>query len=178
MNVLDTLANRIAISIKKANPEQTHSVEVLTFALILLINGLTSFAIALFVGALAGKLLLTALGIMGFVLLRFCSGGFHFQSSITCTIVSSAIFIVIPHIPLNDTWGLVITILSLILILIYAPARIEQHSNIPKKYYPLLKSIAFVLVSMNFVIQLPVLTIAFFGQAVLLIHLKGEEEIA
>lgn len=46
MNVLDSLSNRIAIAIKNANPEQTHSVEVLTFALILLINGLTSFAIA------------------------------------------------------------------------------------------------------------------------------------
>jgi accessory gene regulator B len=175
--MLDSLANRIAISIKNANPEKTNSVEVLTFALILLINGLTSFAIALFIGALTGKFLLTALAIVSFVLLRFCSGGFHFQSSVTCTWVSSALFIIIPHIPINHTWVQILTVLSLLLILVYAPARIEQHSNIPRKYYPLLKCIALVLVGMNVIIQSPILTLAFFGQAVLLIHIKRKEEL-
>lgn len=175
MSVIDSFANRIAVSIKKTNPEKTHSVEVMTFALIILINGLVSFSLAMLIGIITGYFLATLLAIVAFVLLRMCSGGYHFQSSVSCTIVSIAIFVLIPHIPMNYMWFLVLTGCSLMLILLYAPAQIEQHSNIPKKYYPLLKCIAFVLVCMNLVFQSPVLTLAFFGQALSLIYVKRKE---
>src|SRR5690554_2422168 len=113
MNTIDVLARRIAVSIKNTNPEKTHSVEVMTFALIILMNGLLSFSLALLIGAITGKAYMTLIAIIAFVLLRFCSGGFHFQSSMACTIVSCAIFAIIPHIPVNYEWFLILTGLSL-----------------------------------------------------------------
>lgn len=175
MNVIDSLAGKIAVSIKNTNPEKTNSVEVMKFSLIILLNGFITLGSAILIGSLAGNASVTFLAFVAFVVLRICSGGFHFQSSITCTIVSTILLISIPFIPLNYLWLQVLTWISLFLVLVYAPARIQEHSNIAKKYYPILKCIALLIVGSNLIFRSEVIAIAFFVQSLTLIHSKRKE---
>jgi accessory gene regulator B len=48
-----------------------------------------------------------------------------------------------------------------------APNGIENVSSINPKYYPLLKFLSIALVSLNFIVQSPVISAALFMQAVL-----------
>jgi accessory gene regulator B len=74
---------------------------------------------------------------------------------------------------LTTNLSMIFTAVSLILILIYAPSGIERQSRIPRKYYPLLKLISFLLVASNLLIQADVLSVTFLIQALLLIKIRG-----
>lgn len=169
--MIDGLAAKLANGIKKTNPEKTASVEVMQFALIILINGLITFVLALLIGFLTGKFVETVLILLAFILLRFVTGGFHFDSSIKCTVVSTGLAILLPHVPITfQMLNLLLGVLSLILILMYAPANIEGHTRIPPKFYPHLKVIALILVSSNFIIGSPSLSLGFFVQSLTLVN--------
>lgn len=168
--MIDALALRIAIGIKNANPENTASVDVMRFSLIILINGFITFSIALAVGVWTGKGIETVLFLLSFVGLRFATGGFHLDSSTKCTVVSCMMAIGFPQLPVAPSLVHVFGLLSLLLILWFAPANIEGHTRIPPRYYPLLKALACIFVASNFIFQSPSVAIGFFVQSLTLIH--------
>lgn len=172
MTLIEHWAERTAISIKKMNPEQTTSVEIMKFALLIWINGLSVTIMCLMVGAFTGKFEETALVLVAFGTLRFVSGGYHFNSALQCIIASTLLLSTLPHVALSHNWNLGLLITSLILLAIFAPSNIINQTRIPEKYFPFLKICSIILVLANFAFFSDIVTATFFVQAVTTIYLR------
>jgi accessory gene regulator B len=170
---LDTFAQKTAIRMKAINNEKTASVEVLKFGLLLFINAFSIVFISLLIGFITGKLMDTILVLVAFPILRTCTGGYHLKSSILCIVFSSALMTIIPHIPMNQPATILLTVISILLILVFAPFGLENQNNIPKRFYPYLKLIGILLVSLNFLFLSNILAVCFFVQSVMLIRRIG-----
>jgi accessory gene regulator B len=170
---LDGFALRTAIRMKAINEENTASIEVLKFGLLLFINSFSIVFISLLAGFVTGKLMETLLTLVAFALLRACTGGYHLKSPIQCILFSSALMIIIPHIPMNQTIAQSLTTVSIILVLVFAPFALENQNNIPKRFYPFLKIVGVLIVALNFFFLSNTLAVCFFVQSVMLIRRIG-----
>lgn len=148
--MFESLALKIAHSLKKVEPEKTASVEVMKFALEAILN--TTFTVILItvVGLATGTFLETVTGFVAFALLRFFSGGLHLKSALHCSILSTIMITIAPHIPINIMWIQIIGIICVLLMLVFAPSNIEGHARIPKKYFFVLKLVSAGIVASNF----------------------------
>lgn len=171
--MINSAALFIAKKIKSVVPEHPSSVNVLKFAIALVINAVAIISLSLIISLFTGKTLEVVQALISFAALRQVSGGKHINSGIWCVAVSTGIMTAVSYAIFTTVVSMILTIASLILILIYAPSGIERQSRIPKRYYPLLKLISFLLVASNFLIQADVLSITFFIQALLLIKIRG-----
>nr|WP_318840804.1 hypothetical protein [Paenibacillus sp. BJ-4] len=86
-----------------------------------------------------------------------------------CIVVSTSLLTALSFANFNYNWIVVTSILSIILVLFYAPSRIEGRTRIPKRYYPLLKCIGVTLVALNLWMAFPVVAASFFAQSLTLI---------
>ncbi|MBU7319041.1 accessory gene regulator B family protein [Paenibacillus oleatilyticus] len=162
---IENIAESLAIKINKNYPESS-SVAVLKFGLIGLLNLLFSVIIVLLIGGLTDHFSVAVLAVLGFPLLRYYSGGIHFSSANLCSLVTS-FFMLISMYYNVEYWynGLILNVISIILLLLYAPAGIKK-SNIKKEHYPRLKFISALIVLSNLFFQSEVLTTAFFIQSI------------
>lgn len=96
--IMNHLSLKIVEFIKKSNPEQTHSIEIMHYALSIIMNTLLIIMTSLCIGGLTGQLKETFLALFSFILLRMSSGGVHLKSARACNIVSIFICSLIPHI--------------------------------------------------------------------------------
>ncbi|REJ12513.1 MAG: post-translational modification of quorum-sensing peptide protein [Thermobacillus sp.] len=148
--MVEALAESLATKIKQANPNQTASVPVMKFALIIVINFTIPVVASLAFGAVTGKWLETLTAMIFFVALRMISGGYHFESPIPCMSMTFIIIAVPPHISLSEKWTWFLTVTALVLVALLAPANMKGYNTIPEKYYPLLKIGSALIVSSNF----------------------------
>jgi accessory gene regulator B len=168
------LAENLAVAIKNANPEQTASVEVMKYALLGIINTVGTILMSILFGMATGKLLSILLALFAFGFLRYFSGGLHLKTPASCMLVSTVIICVVPFIPVTQAIGTTMLIISLLLILIYAPSNVRGFARLPEKYYPILKIISLVIVSSNLLIGSSILTVTFFFQSLSLIVIRKE----
>lgn len=164
MNRVEHLATYLAESIQRNNP-QSSSVPVLRFALISAINTMITILIVLMVTSITGHFLSGIMAVIAFPLLRYVSGGLHLKSPNLCNVVTASFMLLAIYIP-ADYWytGIGLNVLAFTILLINAPSGMKRNTMSPQ-YYPLLKVIALVIVSSNFVIQSPVLSLVFFIQS-------------
>ncbi|MGG1313659.1 accessory gene regulator ArgB-like protein [Cohnella laeviribosi] len=174
--MIETLAENLAIRIKRANREQTASVAVMKFALIIIINFCIPISASLLIGAVTGKVAETAIGIGFFILLRMISGGYHFASPIPCMLSTAAVTAIPPHLTFSELWTPVLTAGAFILVALLAPANMKGYNTMPEKYYPLLKFISMLIVASNFLLQSQTVAIVLAIQGLtLLFHNKDKE---
>lgn len=170
--MVERLALRIAEAIKKAEPEKTASVAVMKYALESILHTSITIGIIAIIGAITGKLGITMIGLGAFIFLRYFSGGLHLNKAIHCSIVSTILVSIAPHIPLSEMGIYVVASISVIIILIFAPANIDEHARIPLKYHPFLKLISAAIVSVNFLFINSTLAMVFLIQAITTINIK------
>lgn len=170
--MVDALAERIAITLKKTAPAETKSVDIMKYGLIVLMNGLSVIVLSLTVGWLMGNFRETLITLVSFIILRQLVGGFHFKSAIICIISSTTMLVVLPLIPLNQELTGILTLLSMFIISIYAPSNIEKQTRIPAQYHYILKILAVILVSSNLFFASPLLAKSFFSLSILTIQLR------
>ncbi|RXZ77078.1 hypothetical protein EBB07_32860 [Paenibacillaceae bacterium] len=165
------MLNRIATGLHDriiASGAQAPSIPVIQYALHILFNTFSTAAAALLIGALTGKFVDTLIVLLMFSMIRYLSGGFHLKSGVWCTIVSTCVLVVIPHIPVSSTVVYVLTGLSFIAMLWFAPANYDKYARIPVRYYPVLKALSAAVVAINFLVVSELLAITYIIQAVLL----------
>ncbi|PZD93151.1 accessory regulator AgrB [Paenibacillus sambharensis] len=171
--MIQVFSQRLAESIKAAVPDHPASINVLRYSISFLINALSVIFISTIAGLITGKIAETAIVLVSFALLRQVSGGYHLKSGGLCIAISSALMIVIAQVQLADPYVMLFNCLSALLVLFYAPSRIERQTRIPHKYYPLLKILALLLVAISTVINKDVLAAALLAQSLTLIHRKA-----
>jgi len=175
--MMESLALKLARAIKNIDQEKTASIEVLKFSLEGILNVAVTAILVIVVGLITGNLFEALIGLISFAVLRFVSGGVHLQKSFHCSLITTLIICLAPLMSLNQTWFIVVTGLSLILLLLFAPSNIEGHARLPKKFFPLLKLISLVIVSSNFLLNDSTIAIVFLAQSVTTIPILNKEVI-
>jgi accessory gene regulator B len=96
--MIDGYANRVAQIIKNTNKEEeTASVEVMQYGLIILFNGIAVFFLAFLIGIMTGMFLETFITCIVFAIVRQVSGGFHFESGMLCILTSTLLLSTLPQ---------------------------------------------------------------------------------
>jgi len=173
--LIEYLADRIAVKIKEASPEETASTEVMKYALIGLLHNGIIVGTALAAGLILGKFFDILWICLSFMLLRLISGGYHFKSALACFVFSTVIFIGIPFIPVSDGLLPYLNSVSLVLCAVFAPSNIREHIRVPDKYFIWFKIGSVLVVALNFTIDNPLITLSFLAQSMTLIHFRREE---
>ncbi|SFS61007.1 accessory gene regulator B family protein [Paenibacillus sp. 453mf] len=171
--MIDTAAKKISVYIKNQVPHHPSSIAVLETSIGLFLN-VASIVLITLLGSLVtlvtGNLKEVIILLISFPLLRRFSGGFHLKSGTSCALYTSALFTLLSFIDLTEIVIIhSLTFLALLIVLIYAPSNFENQRNVPEKYYPLLRVVSALLVSINFFIVSDTLAISFLTQAFSLI---------
>lgn len=174
MEMIEVLSNRLAIKLKEINPEETASVEVMSYALQGILHNVVTVLAAVVVGSVFDQFWDTLLAAICIAMLRWVSGGFHFKSALACFLLSAAAFILIPMIHVSEPVLIILNVIALILVAIYAPSVAKEHIRVPEKFLHIYKVISIVIVMINFLYLAPIVTIAFFAQACTLLPFKEE----
>ncbi|MFD2673489.1 accessory gene regulator B family protein [Marinicrinis sediminis] len=172
--MLDLVAEKVAIRIKNSHPDSA-SIEVLKHGLLVSIDAFSVPIVSLIIAWYLGTVPETLLTIFTFFCIRFFSGGLHLKSALNCFILSTTIIIALPYIattiPDLSSLPVILTILSVISLLIFAPANV-QYSRLPIKYYPLFKTISVIIACSNFFILSKIIAFTLFTQAILIVKLR------
>lgn len=171
--MLEKLSRHISRDIKKSDPESTVSLEVLEYAIGIRLNFIATLILTAILGVINGHFLETILALAAFVAARKFSGGYHLKSLTLCAIISSLLFAWIPLIHIQEEHTVFLTLLSCIIFIIFSPNIMEDLN--PSKWDPYMKLISTTIVSSNLLINSPILGLAFFAQALLIIPWKGGE---
>jgi accessory gene regulator B len=168
--MIEAVSSKIAIQLKNTNPNHPASLDVLKYSIAMIINIMGTIILSLSMALLLGHFLDTVLAMASFAILRMVSGGYHLNSSAACMFITSFAANLIPYINLSSAQPIwILTLISMLLAILFAPSNIEQSSRIPKRYYPFLKYVSIVLIASNFIIQSDVMAISFLLQTLLLI---------
>ncbi|WP_263560052.1 accessory gene regulator ArgB-like protein [Paenibacillus polymyxa] len=174
--MLERLSRRIALGIKRADPEGPGSVEVLTYIIGIKLNWFSGLVLTTLFGWMLGHMVGALVSFFSFVALRKFSGGLHFKSLTVCAVFSAALFASIPLVDLGHGGTLLLTAITALVVLCVAPNNFEEIN--PSKIDPYLKWISLTIVLTNFIIQSPIIALSFAAQAILLLPLpilKGGE---
>lgn len=170
--MIDAIAGRMAEGIKRRAPDHPASIGVLKHALAVLINTVAILVISVAIGLITGRLIEVAIVLVSFAVLRMVSGGLHLKSGTWCVVVTTTGVTLLSLMHVEKGWVMLITLLSMALASIFAPSDIHRQSRIPRKYYPLLKIISVLLISINLVIGSETIAVSFLAQTILLIPRK------
>lgn len=164
--ILERLSKHIAIDIKKSDPDGPGTVEVLEYELGLRLNWYAGLILTVISGLLFGNLIGALIALFSFAFLRKFSGGVHLPITI-CSVVTGLVAALIPMIDLDAKTMIVLNLVSLFIVLMYAPNEFEYVN--PSAWDPWLKWISTAIVVCSLFIQSPIITLAFFIQALLIL---------
>lgn len=176
--MIELIADKTARLIKKANPEETSSIEVMRFGLIMVYGTTLTILLSIPISITLGTLSKTVYVLAAFAFLRFFSGGFHFSNAELCSISSAIGSVCIPFFQISDELSFSLIILSAVLMVVLAPRGINQSKIFKQEHYPLLKIVSVSIVLTNLLIFSDLLTITFFIQSLTLLLVKGGEQHA
>lgn len=168
--MIPRLAQITARRIKAAVPDHPASYDVLLFSLLAVLNVAGIVILSLLISLFTDKLPETITALISFAVLRQLSGGLHLKSGDWCVIVSTLGIALVSFADFPRAIDMLLTAISFVLAILYAPSRIRNQTRIPERYYPLLKISACVLIALNFLIGSSVIAAAFFVQALTLIR--------
>ncbi|MBX4149871.1 accessory gene regulator B family protein [Paenibacillus sp. FSL W7-1279] len=171
--IIEGLSKRIAEGIKRQVPDHKSSVSVLKHAITIILNVLCIVVFTLLISIFTGNVKQAVIALTGFAVLRQFSGGYHLKTGAGCIAFTTALFTLVSFADMGNASILVITALSLLLVMLFAPSRIEKQSRIPRKHYVKLRLISCFIVMFNFGLQSPTLAVIFLVQAISLIRWKG-----
>ncbi|TVY01299.1 accessory gene regulator B family protein [Cohnella terricola] len=171
MNWSSKLADNLAVRIHSANPDHSVSLPVQKFAIETIILNSIIVTVSLVIGSLLTQASQVFLALIAFLLLRFITGGRHFSSPTACIATTIIAFNMIPFIAQYAQSTSVIfalTLGSLLLCIVFAP---QGKRSIVKQHH-IIKLAGGAIITVNFFVMSPVLSIAFFLQAATLIHFR------
>lgn len=150
------------MEIGKILPEKTElELKKVEYGISVFLYNLYKFPIVFFVAYLFGVLNLAIISFFIFAAIRMFAGGLHGRTSLECLIISTITFVVLPllseHIVLNTYFKIVLTIVSLLLFVLYAPADTEAKPFISKSFRKRMKKntliVSFIMTVIGFVLK-------------------------
>lgn len=167
--MIEQLATRMAVSIKRSVPNHPSSVEIFKFAISIMLNLLIVVVATMGISLITGRPGEAASILISFALLRQLTGGMHLKSNLLCAVFSATTFTVISLINMDEVYILAVTLVAAFIVLFLAPVGIEKQSRISSKYYPYMKLAALMLIASNVLILSPALSLSFLAQSITLV---------
>jgi accessory gene regulator B len=166
MNFFDKSAYFLAKAIRN-NYEDAASEEILRFSLVIVINTFAAVIFSLLLSLFTHRFYECMIIIAAYTVLRIFSGGIHLSSSLGCCLLSFSVFTLDSLIKFNYLYyGLILDLISLLILLLYAPSDIENAVKLDKKFHSVLKMVSILLVSCNLLfVKSYLLSLAFFTQS-------------
>jgi accessory gene regulator B len=162
---MNHLANKLAVAIKRTDPDRTHSVEVMQYSLTILLNTSFIFMVSFLIGWLTGELAATFFSLCTMMVLRMVSGGLHIRSAWGCNAVSIAICAGIPQLPtLAETVIGILNLLSLVIMILLSP-RPDRNTRMPREWHPYLKFMSVLLAILIGLVGSQVMGLVLFAQS-------------
>lgn len=168
MNLTMALSERMARKTVEWNPSEARTHDALVYQYAVTLNLVSILGLSALTGIVIGKLPEVMTAAAGFMILRMFSGGFHFRSLDVCTLVTAAIFTVIPIIPISGEYVTGVTAAAFAIMAIKGPTNLRN-----PKVKRVFRAVACVIVAANFFVGSAVLAAAFLVQALLLFPRKG-----
>ncbi|WP_183040992.1 accessory gene regulator B family protein [Salipaludibacillus neizhouensis] len=107
--------------IKRINPDETDSVEVLVFGFTIIFNLLFTFLLLFITGFLLDHLFILLQVAVSFMVLRMLTGGAHLDHSLACSLTSILIILAFSFFPISSILIYTYLIIIVLLVIIYAP---------------------------------------------------------
>lgn len=171
--MIESIAYKIAVGMKRIAPEHPSSVGILKHGLALVINAHCIVFLTLLISLFTGRTSEALVILQAFAILRQLTGGIHLETGMGCIAVSTTLLTVLSLISIDNPMIIELcTGISLLLIIIFAPSNMEE-SRVPKKYFPYMKLAALMMVGLNFVFMSTPMAVACLGQSLTLIKLRG-----
>lgn len=171
--MIEYIARRISVKISNAAQNDV-SVNVMSYALGVYLNFLSVVIMSVVLGWITGHFGETMLAMIGFGVLRVLSGGAHLKSLTLCAVVSATLFGLIPLIDLSRTTTIYIAIISIVLVSIYSPT-FRHLPNLEGRKRLNFKIFSTILVIGNLALLSDSLALAYLGQCLTLIPIRGGE---
>lgn len=142
----------------------------LYFTLQIWISVLLIFALSLAIASFVGAVYQTIIVLIVIGVLRYFSGGWHLQNLDHCVVLTTIVAVTIPELTMVDkVWMVVLNLISLILIVIFAPTgHGQQFKSLHQRKWFKLISVFIVIISLILLEQ--VITLSVFLQSITLIH--------
>jgi accessory gene regulator B len=178
MNMIDQIADKWSCAAKSKYPDELPSQQIVRYTLKFIISNTIPIFIVLIASMLLGITKEAVLALIGFSSLRMFSGGFHFKSADMCIVFSSLVIILIAlEGNYFEHYSFAMYLASVILVMIYAPSKIEQQTRAKPEKFKWFKIISLIIVSLIYIINIPVMNLAVLVQSLLLIRLRGGEKL-
>lgn len=172
--MIDKFSLKVAKSL--AAYDRTPEVDVMKYSIkIIFTNGFT-LLLMIACGFIFGNLEDVVVSAIAFSLLRSFSGGYHIKSSEMCIIISTLIIVLISNYAYTmSEYKTLLFIITLVLVLLFSPAKIKHHSVLKEKYYVVFKILSVTIVIAAYLTKNDVIQTSTFVQSLTLIHLRGGE---
>lgn len=128
-------AAKIAYKIKSSNPQDTSSLEVLTYGATHSLHVGSIVSICAIAGLLSGRINETMIAVFSFMITKAISGGSHFKSLEACAIVSVILLSLVPFISTVPIPSFVFVFFNTLIALLFCPNITEEisYTNKTKK---------------------------------------------
>jgi accessory gene regulator B len=176
--MIETLSHKISGYVYRWNERGHVSREVMQFALVSLLSTTFTIVLSLIIGLIDGMFWSTVLSLVAIALMRNLTGGYHFKSTLACIIVSAAAITVTPFIPVSQIALYAMSVVSLFLVIGWAPSNLRGVSRLTDRNLNIMKWAAVVMILANLLINSDIISLAFFLQALSLIPGKWGESNA
>lgn len=166
--MIEQLALRMAVSLKKTVPNHPSSVEIFKFAISMLLNIVSIVTATLCLSLITGRTKEIAVILIAFAVMRQLTGGMHLKTNMRCVVYSTVIFTTISLLDIGKGLTITATVIAFGLVLLIAPVGIQRQSRIDPKYYPYMKLVALVLIASNLLLLSPPLSLSLLVQGITL----------
>ncbi|WP_413986418.1 accessory gene regulator B family protein [Paenibacillus polymyxa] len=169
------VTDRIIKSQYKDNfPDEENTLHVMRF----LISNIIPLILILIIGIIIGNLWTIISVVLGFVLLRMLSGGYHIKNADICFLVSILLIVVLSLVPLlPEVMLYIFRVVAFLIVLIYAPSNIVENTVVRPEKHIYFKYASLIFVSISFFLDNGSFILGLFTQSLSLVNFNFVKEV-
>lgn len=176
--MIDNFATKISTALVRKFPDELPPLGVTRYGIKFIISNVLPILLLIIIGYLMGINREIAISYISFAILRMVSGGYHAKKPETCLIISTILLVCIAKFGyLLFEYQLIMSLISLIMVLVYAPSDIKNQTKILEEHFKYLKLISVVIVLIGALMNNYLVIASMLVQSLLLIPMRGGEKI-
>lgn len=174
--MIDSFATKVSTRLVEKFPDELPPLGITRYGIKFLISNVMPVIFLVIAGLLMNTLSDIVICYLAFSILRMVSGGYHAKNPEMCLVISTVLLISIAKFGhLLSDYLLIMNILSLILVIVFAPSNIENQTKILQKHFKYLKIISITIILIGFLLDNYSISSSLLIQSLLLARLRGGE---
>lgn len=148
--------------------------DVIEYSLKFILTNIITFLLIIALGLTTGNIINVLIAALSFSLLRVFSGGIHIKNPDLCILTSLTVVYALANLPsyISPEYVKVFMVITFLLVIIYAPSKIEDHSILRKEKHYIFKIISIIIVFAGIIGKNEIIQFSFFVQSLTLINIR------